>query len=239
MPTTLLLASLLLAVACRKQPAGAAEDPRLAGAPASQPPEVAAPEPRAEPHAVDQIAAPAARNVAVDESLVLRYLDYRRRVVARGRAAVEVYRKANPHQSPNGEATAAGSVRAARATEEFAARMRDIEEAVRAELALSRDEAAAVGQVVAEVLSARQLWRMSGGDEALTRARARLASVPAGRRGAAEQALQRNERGYAEMREARSARKRFGDAAVEAVLAHEDELWKVQQEGMRVMAEVY
>jgi hypothetical protein len=41
------------------------------------------------------------------------------------------------------------------------------------------------------------------------------------------------------MREARSARARFGDAAVDAVLAHEDALWKVQQDGARVMAEVY
>jgi hypothetical protein len=193
----------------------------------------------AEPHTADQIAAHAAPGVVVNEALVLRYLQYRKRVVEHGRTAVESYRKANPRpRGGNGEATA-GSVRAARATEEFAVRMRALEEAARAEVGLSRDEAAAVGQVAGEVLSARQLWRMSGGDEAVERARAQLASVPAGKRRAAEQALARNERGFIEMREARSARKRFGDAAVDAVLAHEDALWKVQQEGMRVMAEVY
>jgi hypothetical protein len=80
---------------------------------------------------------------------------------------------------------------------------------------------------------------MSGGDEALAKARAELASLPPARRRAAQKALARNEQGFSEMREARSARKRFGDAAVEAVLAHEEALWKVQQDGARVMAEVY
>ena len=232
-----LVACLLLAGACRTHPADRAQGDDPGSPPAPETPASAAIDVQPEPHTADQIAAPAAPAVAVTDALVLQYLRYRRLVVERGRTAVEAYRKAPP-RARIGEPSAA-AVRAARATEAFAVRMRAIEESVRAEVGLSRDEAAAVGQVVGEVLSARQIWRMSGGDVALERARAQLGSVPPTRRSAAEQGLARNERGFAEMRDARSARKRFGDAAVEAVLAHEDALWKVQQDGMRVMAEVY
>jgi hypothetical protein len=80
---------------------------------------------------------------------------------------------------------------------------------------------------------------MSGGDRVLQKARAEVAGLPPARRPAAERALARNEQGFLDMRDARSARKRFGDPAVDAVLAQEDALWKVQQDGARVMSEVY
>ena len=238
MVRALLIAALVLSAGCRRPPAETGASRRDAAVDEAITAEEAQEDAHRPPlHAANAIAAAAAPEVSVTGALVEQYLRYRQLVVERGRTAVESYRQTKSRQR-DAESTA-GIVRSARATEEFAARMRAVEEAARAEVGLSRDQVAAVGQVAAEVLSARQLWRMSGGDEALAKARAELASLPPARRRAAQKALARNEQGFAEMREARSARKRFGDAAVEAVLAHEETLWKVQQDGARVMAEVY
>lgn len=223
----LVAAALMITAGCRKS---AAEDQSV--------PQHAAAESPTEPavHTADAIASAAAADVAITEALVSQYLRYRGLVVERGRIAVEGFRQTTQRRRADPTAI---SVQSARATEEFTVRMRAIEETARAEVGLTREQVAAVGQVVGEVLSARQLWRMSGGDQVLQKARAELASLPLARRRAAERALARNEQGFSEMRDARSARKRFGDAAVDAVLAQEDALWKVQQDGARVMAEVY
>jgi hypothetical protein len=234
---TSVAAAVVLAAACRQLPAEAGQGQQRAGLSKGVAPEDGPGDEGQQAHAADAIASAAAPHVIVTDALVLEYLRYRRLVVERGRTAVEIYRKASSGR--RGADPTAGAVRSARAAEEFAVRMRAIEESARTEVGLSRDQVAAVGQVAAEVLSARQLWRMSGGDDALRKARGQLAAVPAAKRRAAEEALARNEQGFSEMRDARSARKRFGDAAVDAILAREDALWKVQQDGARVMAEVY
>lgn len=255
------LAALVATVAagCEKEPppeSGAAVNvlpsARIAAANAAfgetadvEPPAAAA-EP-AKPGA-DQIAARVAPGVNVDEALVRRYLTYRLTVVERGEAAVEAFQKARAERSAKDKAAAnakkpaqtrAAAVVAQQVTEAFATQMRKIEEDARNAAGLSREQVAAVGQVVGEVLSARQIWRMSGGDEAVANAKASLVKLSSKERAAAQTRLARTEAGFAEMKEARSARGRFGDAAVDAVLKHEDALWKVQKDGARVMAAVY
>ncbi|MBX5481383.1 MAG: hypothetical protein IRZ16_05990 [Myxococcaceae bacterium] len=178
-------------------------------------------------HPADEIGEVAAPDVKVTEALVLKYLAYRKVVVERGREAV-----AKVQQEEK-------SLNLTQRAEHFAVTMRAIEEKARAEAGLSRDEVVAVGQVTGEVFAARQIWRMNGGDEVLEKARATLATMTGDAKAKAAQALARNEQSFAQMKNAASARKRFGDEAVDAVLAHEDALWKVQQEGAKVMSAVF
>lgn len=187
-------------------------------------------------HLADDLAEISVPDVKVTEALVLQYLGYRKLVVQRGRDAVEKLQQEAEEAKKEGEGT---PVNLTRRAETFAITLRAIEERAREENRLSRDEVIAVGQAVGEVFAARQIWRMSGGDEALERARRRLATIPGAKRPKAEAALARNEKSFAVMRDATSARKRFGDVAVDAVLAHEDALWKVQQDGAKVMSAVY
>ena len=210
------LAAVLCAAGCRER-----EAPRAAPADAPGVEALKDDGPR-EAHSADRLGAIAEHGVKVSPELVERYIDYRRKVVERGREAVTKFRKLS--LSEQEAHVQAASVRAVRATEEFAVRMRAIEESARKDSGMSREEVLAVGQVAAEVLTARQIWKMSGGDGSPEYAKARSEA---------------DARGVAEMREARSARTRFGDAAVDAVLAREEALWKVQQDGARVMADVY
>ena len=83
------------------------------------------------------------------------------------------------------------------------------------------------------------IWKMNGGDEALEKARAKLASMPVKDQTRAKVALARSEKSFDEMKNASRVRKRFGDEAVDAVLKNEDALWKVQQDGAKVMSAVY
>lgn len=235
MKQALALVALLSIVGCKKDPAQA--DPALE-------PDFAAEEKQAEPttviasgHPADHLAEVAEPKVRVSEALVLKYLDYRKQVVVQGRNVVKAVTEEQAAEKK--DTKLAGSVRAKLATDGFVTRMRDLEEAARQKLGLSRDEVVAVGQVVGEVLSARQIWKRSGGDEAVQKARAELAVMPEGERKKAQARLEERARGFADMRDAKGARARFGDAAVDAVLAHEDALWNVQREGAAVMSAVY
>jgi hypothetical protein len=192
-------------------------------------------------HAADAMRAAAAPQdvepgLGVDEAQVERYLAYRRQVVQLGKAAAEAFVREAREQKPG---TQSGAVKAQKASETFAVRMRAVEEKAREQAGLSRDEVASVGQVTAEVLSARQLWKLSGGDEAVEAARARIQQLPSAEQGPARAALEARAAGFVKMKEAREARRRYGDTAVDAVLAHEDALWAVQRESMAVMAQVY
>lgn len=218
----LLLLALLALAGCKKDP------------PASPPPSAqeefpAAPgEAAKEPVRADEMGTLAAPKVKVTSALVDKYLAYRKLVVERGQAAVEKFKQ---------EKDAKDNL--TRRAEEFAVHMRAIEEKAREEAGLSRDEVVATGQLVSEVFAQRQIWKMNGGDEVLEKARAKLASLPAAEQEKAKVQLARNEQSYADMKNAKNARKRFGDEAVDAVLKQEDALWKVQQEGAKVMAAVY
>ncbi len=176
--------------------------------------------------------------VPVDAARVEKYLTYRRQVVSKGQSAVAKFQKDTAVQpaAVKGQASAVKTVRAA---EEFAVRMRAIEEQALRDLGLSREEAGAVAQVVGAVLSERQMWKMSGGDAAIEQARAKLLALSGDERARAEAALKASEAGFAQAKAAGTSRRRFGDAAVDAVLAHEDALWTLQKEGMSVMAQVH
>lgn len=211
-------------------------------APANQP--VAHPADRG----AKQLAAKVAPDVAVDEALVRRYLAYRRAVVERGEVAVEAFQKARAENVEEEKAAAkskkvapkkAASVVAQNVTEAFTRQMREIEAQARVSSGLSLEQVSAVGQVVGEVLSARQIWRMSGGDDAVANAKAALAKLSPKERERARATFAKTEAGFIQMRDAKSARARFGDAAVDAVLAHEEALVDVQKDGAKVMATVY
>ena len=188
---------------------------------------------------VDEIAEAALPSSKVDAALVQKYLTYRKQVVARARKILETMRAADAGVKTAANSRIAGSVRAQQATESWGEQMRQVEETVRSELSLSREDVVAVGQVTAEVLAARQIWRVSGGDEAVVAARAELEKLPKAERAKAEKRLETKAAGFVQMRDAQSARKRFGDAAVDAVLQHEDALISVQREGSKIMAGVY
>lgn len=188
-----------------------------------------------EPSRVEEIGTLSAPDVKVTPALVEKYLAYRTSVVEKGRAAVEKFQQESAEAKKNGEAQLNVSKRAA----EFAVRMRAIEEKARENSGMSRDEVVATGQLISEVFAARQIWKMNGGDEALEKARAKVASMPAKDQTRAKVALARSEKSFDEMKNASRARKRFGDEAVDAVLKQEDALWKVQQDGAKVMSAVY
>ena len=194
-------------------------------------------------HSADALLQEGQPSVKVDEALVERFLEYRKLVVARSRSAVEQFAK---ETRAAGGATAAAAkanqtvaMRAARASQQFAERMRDIEDKAREELKLSRDEVAAVAQVVGAVLSQREIWRLSGGDEAVQLAQTQLAAMSEAERARGGKALQASLDGFAQMRDAKEARRVHGDAAVDAVLAHEEALSSVQREATSVMSQVY
>jgi hypothetical protein len=187
----------------------------------------------------DEIAEAAPPASSVDEALVVKYLGFREKVLERAQTVVAQLKSPPAGKEADVDARMAASVRMQERTKAWGEQMRAVEESARKELGLSRDEVVAVGQVVTEVLSVRQVWKMSGGDEAVTAARADLARLSQKDRAAAQAALAKKEEGFAVMRDARSARKRFGDKAVDAVLAHEDALWKVQREGSKLLSEVY
>lgn len=191
---------------------------------------------RADLHSADAMRAETDLGVKVDAALVERFVAYRRLVVQKSRGAVDKYSREARADQPANRSSAA---RAARATEEFAVRMRAIEDAARQETKLSRDEVGAAARVAGAVLSQRQIWKLSGGDAALTQALAQIETMTEPDRTRARQALEASSTGFAQMKEARDARRLYGDAAVDAVLAHEDALWELQQQGMGVMAQVY
>lgn len=215
----LLLLALMSLAGCKK-------DRPAPPPPAAQEEFPAAPgEAAREPARADQMGTLAAPKVKVTSALLDEYLAYRKRVAERGQTAVEKFKD--------------GKVDPGRRAEEFAVRMRAIEEKARQEAGLSRDEVVATGQLVSEVFAQRQIWKLSGGDEVLEKARAKLASLPAAEQQEAKVRLAKNEQSFQEMKTAQAARRRFGDAAVDAVLEREDALWKVQQDGAKVMAAVY
>lgn len=189
-------------------------------------------------HPADALAEIAEPGVQVSEELVLKYLAYRKKVVERGQAVVKAVVSQQAEEKAKG-VKLAGSVRAKVATEDFVERMRKVEDEARETSGLSRDEVVAVGQVVGEVLAARQIWQRTGGDDAVASARAELEKLSGEAREKAQALLEAREKSFANMRDAKSARERFGDQAVDAVLAHEKALWEVQREGAKVMAAVY
>jgi hypothetical protein len=170
---------------------------------------------------------------------VTAYLDYRHKVVQRAGGLAGTVRVKDAAGEQGGQVQVAASVRTAQATRAWAKQMGVAEEAARKEAGLSRDEVLAVGRVVGEVLSARQIWRMSGGDEALQRAREELPSLDPEQRAQAQARLLRLETDFAVMREARSARGRYGDAAVDAVLQNEEALWRIQRQTAQLTSGIY
>lgn len=238
MKQALTLVALLSIFGCKKEPepppevtptfVAAAQDEEEKPAPAAEP----------QAHPVDELGKVAEPTVKVSEALVLQYLEYRKKVVAQGRDVVKVVSEAQAAEKAKGTKLA-GAVRAKLATEDFVTRMREVEEQARQDLKLSREEVVAIGQVVGEVLSARQLWKRSGGDEAIEKARAELEKLPEAERAAAQTRLDARAKSFADVRDAKSARGRFGDAAVDAVLKHEDALWNIQRESAQVMSAVY
>ncbi len=230
----LLLAGFALLSGCKRESPAPSDvpSPAAAGALADRG------TPVADEPVVDEIGEAVLPSVKVDAAMVQKYLTYRQRVVERARQLVEKMRAADAGVKA-ADSRVAGSVRAQQATESWGEQMREVEENIRKELSLSREDVVAVGQVATQVLAARQIWRMSGGDDAVVAARAELEKLPRVERASAEKRLEARAAGFVQMRDAHAARKRFGDAAVDAVVQHEDALNEVQREGSRIMASVY
>lgn len=188
-------------------------------------------------HSADALLQQEAPGVKVDEALVTRFVEYRARVVQRSKGAVEAFSRESRAAAASANQTVA--MRAARASQLFAEKMRDIEETAREETKLSRDEVSAAARVVGAVLAQREIWRLSGGDEAVKQAEATFATLSEAERARAREALQASLDGFAQMREAKEARRVHGDAAVDAVLAHEEALRELQRESTQVMSQVY
>lgn len=228
----LLVVGFALLSGCKREPPPASPSPSAAEALANHA------TPVVDEPVVDEIAETELPSSKVDDALVQKYLTYRQQVVERARKLLKTMRAADAGVKP-ASSRVAGLVRAQQATELWGEQMRKVEEKVREELSLSREDVVAVGQVTAEVLASRQIWRVSGGDEAVVAARAELQKLPKAERAKAEKRLETKAAGFVKMRDAQSARTRFGDAAVDAVLQHEDALISVQREGSKIMAGVY
>ncbi len=188
-------------------------------------------------HSADALLQQEAPGVKVDEALVKRFVEYRRRVVQRSTGAVEAFSRES--RAAAGSANQTVAMRAARASQLFAEKMRDIEETAREETKLSRDEVSAAARVVGAVLAQREIWRLSGGDEAVKQAEATFATLTEAEQAHGKAALQASLDGFAQMREAKEARRIHGDAAVDAVLAQEEVLRELQRESTQVMSQVY
>jgi hypothetical protein len=194
-------AALTLAAGCRREQPAPAPSPPEATTERPSPPEPAARMPDGEPERADR---PPSLEATVDDDAIARYLLYRRGVVDRAALLAP-----KPDEKPTAPRPANLPM-----PDELRHELAQAEEEARQEAGLTAPELAAVSQVVADVLTSRQIWKMGGGDARLEASAERVAALPAAERAAAERELAALAAGFARMREAKDARARFGDAAV-------------------------
>jgi hypothetical protein len=111
--------------------------------------------------------------------------------------------------------------------------IRKATETVRQQVGLSEAELETMRGLAASVLVPRGQWRASGGDRSLQQLRQRAERAPASRREELIKQADRLEASMGQMRDAKDARRRYGDTAVDLVIQHEPELEDIQAKSVK------
>jgi len=221
----LLLATLALSLHCSKGSSGKAPPaqaaPPAAKEAAAETPPPAEPEPAAEEPKLE-----------ITEGRVTRYVAYMTDWIPAQRAIQQQYgtdfARIDKEKGLKQTGDALGSIQKAQ---------KAADEAERTSLAkagLSKEEVAAVGPAVGEVITARLIYgQQEGGMKAMVKQmQDAVAKLPADQRADAEKQVAEMTKGLDDLKTAKEARQKYGDPAVDAILKHEVELTALWKQSM-------
>ena len=208
----------------------------LASACNKSPPPAPASEPQAAAKAPELTPTPVAeekkeeKKIEVTESLVQKYAAYEKDLIAALRAWGEEMKKAELSKDKK-----PGAVDTAKTIAAVADSSKKFDEAKAQEKAgLSKAETEALREVVSDVATVRMLWKKAGEDKPLLEMekamKAQMASMKPEQRAEAEKQLNEMKEAMTSIRDCKDARKEHGDAAVDAVLKHEQELVELHEQ---------
>ncbi len=221
-----------LAAGCTEKKTEAAKPAPPPPAPAVQAPKAApAPEPAAEPE----------KPVVVDAAMVEKYLAAQKIIVAEARATFEKS-MAEAKAAQEKDSTAAG-LAALAAVGERTRKYDEIRKSTIEKSGLTQREFDATNDVVTSVELMRSMYENAGGDAAAEKLEQQikkqlepqLAKLPAEERAKAEKDALAITDSMRAMGEAREARKKHGEAAVEAVLKKLPEARALREELMKLL----
>ncbi|MBI5548882.1 MAG: hypothetical protein HY901_33795 [Deltaproteobacteria bacterium] len=173
--------------------------------------------------------------VTVDEGLVKKYLAYKKESLELAKKAIEeMAANVKDHQDKG----AVGALGMLKDGEQINKKHEEAQEAAQAKVGLSDAELKALEEVVSDVVTARMLWDKTGAGTLATmeaQVKAQVAALPAEERAKAQAEMGQMMKSMTDMRDCTEARKKHGDAAVNAVLAHEAELKEAQLAGLKML----
>ena len=222
-----------LALACKQNAAEpsvqAKPEEKSAKAEPEEKPAKAEPAPAAP--AVNKEAPAQDQKVTVDEDLVKKYVAYKKESLELVKKMVaEMSANVQKHQDKG----AVGELELQKAGEQMNKKHEEAHRAIQAKVGLSDAELAALSETVSDVVSARMLWDQFGAGSPATmeaQMKALPAELPAEERARAQAEMARIMKSLPDLRDCTEARKKHGDAAVNAVLAHEAALKQTQPVG--------
>lgn len=210
-PLIVISSALLALAACKKeQPAAAPAQP---------------------PAGTKAAAEPAGRKVVIDEPVIEKYAAFQKDLLVAAREAVVKSNEAA--KAADKDSTLSKTAAAAKIAEAMREIGRREEELLRKH-GLTRAQMEQTRELVSDVLAARMLLKTTGGTQGLIQQmREAIKTMPEDQRAQAEAEVAKMEKDFADMTNAADARKKYGDAAVEAVLKHEEELAALQTEALK------
>ena len=174
-------------------------------------------------------AAPPAK-IEVTEAGVAKYLRYRAELLAETKRGLAEINEAGALAKKENEAK--GLTRISEVSARVKKRGDEHQAKLLAQLGTSEEEMKVVEKVVQSVANARAEWRM--GEPALKQIRESVAKIPPEHRAEGEEMVKKMEASQAKNRDLVAERKTYGDAPVDAVLKHEDEVNKMLKDwGLR------
>jgi vacuolar-type H+-ATPase subunit I/STV1 len=209
--------ALLALAACKKE--------QPAPTPAEQPAAPAAKEAAAAP-------APAEEKVVVDEALVEKYAAFQKDMLAAIREGIAKSTEAAGAAGKDAVSQTVAATKVVDAMEQMDQREKEL----LAKHGLTHAQMEEAREVVADVITARTLLKTAGGtQELIKQMREAVKTMPEKDRAEGEAQVTKMEKDFADMTNAADARKKYGDAAVEAVLKHEEELSTLQTEALKAL----
>lgn len=214
-PLVVAASALLVFAACKKE--------QPAPTPAEQP---AAPAAEAK-----EAAEPAEEKIVVDEALVEKYAAFQKDMIG---AIREGMAKSNEAvKTADKDSTLSQTVAVAKVADAMGQIDRREKELL-AKHGLSQAQMEEARELIADVITARMLLKTADGTEGvIQQMREAVKTMPEDQRAEGEAEVAKMEKEFADTANAADARKKFGDAAVDAVLKHEEELSALQAEALK------